>query len=91
MSAWQQIETAPRDGTKVLVWIGGRYGAMNAWNQGGRWYTSLGEFCVTPTHWMPMLSPPPPPKPQPEQNPNVDSMDVMDAIRFVRRWMGGAA
>ena len=66
---WQPIETAPKDGTKVLVWSN-----SNVWNEPdvAYWGRSnplnqpawAGGHCRVshidqPTHWMPL---PPPPK-----------------------------
>lgn len=63
MSEWQPIETAPRDGTPILVGCVGR-GVLIA-----TWYERMKCFseaitgtdlwgAKTPTHWMPL--PPPP-------------------------------
>lgn len=61
MSEWQPIETAPRDGTKILVWVpdGGESEATTAW-----WLLMEGWCdvrCVQlhyPSHWMPLPVPP---------------------------------
>ena len=56
---WRPIETAPRDGSEILVWAPGRDGlqpmfAVTAWHESG-------GFCVcevrTPTHWKPLTPP----------------------------------
>lgn len=62
---WQPIETAPRDGTRVLLYVP-PYGAMcghNSFNLFGsmdhRWHChSCLDRGAKPTHWMPL--PPPP-------------------------------
>jgi hypothetical protein len=70
---WQPIETAPKDGTPVLIWSNGRlYDAL--WDEDeynpeteeftGGWkarWAEIDSYSVSvknPTHWMP--SPPPP-------------------------------
>ena len=69
MSEWQPIETAPRDGTAILVWPGVLFTEMtyfhtsvvrwHDWKEA--WIEASGEEYNTfyPTHWMPL---PPPPK-----------------------------
>ena len=68
MTEWQPIETAPKDGTKVLL---GRFSGTGT-DHDGRvrvdWYRQLGDSYIgwgdfnmrywPPTHWMPI--PPPP-------------------------------
>lgn len=74
MSEWQPIETAPKDGTKILAYDEGII--LTAWTndaneyQGGRggpagWFSGQyrdhwGDYPVldTPTHWMPIPAPP---------------------------------
>lgn len=54
--AWQDISTAPKDGTKVLLWV-------------PRWSVVVGSYqhslmswwdgdLVAPTHWRPLPAPP---------------------------------
>lgn len=62
MSEWRPIETAPKDGTLVLLSIGGEVHIglfTNGWG-GPDWYDydEKGAFMFEPTHWMPI--PPPP-------------------------------
>jgi hypothetical protein len=62
MSEWQPIETAPKDGTPVLAFIGdGDGAAVLGWSAGCReWQDYNGSSPrYDPTHWMPL--PPPPP------------------------------
>ena len=62
MTEWKLIETAPKDGTCVFVFINNRTGkhvVLSKW---------LGEWCfinsvplmAEPTHWMPITVPEPP-------------------------------
>lgn len=63
---WQPIETAPKDGTRVILYVP-PYGAMTGHNTfsnfGGRqsdyWscHSSLNRD-AQPTHWMPLPTPP---------------------------------
>ena len=56
---WMNIETAPMDGTDVLVWCGGTM--FIACMEVGRWFFDRTDHSVKPlpTHWMPL---PPAPK-----------------------------
>jgi hypothetical protein len=59
MSDWQPIETAPKDGTRVLIYepnteeggsvLLGKY-------EDGQWHDL--DFNRNPTHWMPLPEPP---------------------------------
>lgn len=63
MMEWQPIETAPRDGTRVLL---GYEGAADydicVWHAAlGNWFNEYSHpVPITPTHWMPLPDPPPP-------------------------------
>ena len=59
---WQSIETAPKDGTPVLLWPGqdtwlGMPAAVTGW-----WSRHLDWVCnagmMWPTHWRPLPAPP---------------------------------
>lgn len=56
-SDWQAIETAPKDGTRVLVWSAAK--GPNIAHCGGdkRWHTR-GVYLIKATHWMPLPNPP---------------------------------
>lgn len=68
MSAWQPIETAPKDGTTILILVsygGKRRPAITHWNDHFQeWDRFLGEspyympFTEGVTHWMPIQEPP---------------------------------
>lgn len=61
---WRPIETAPRDGTDVLVWTPGYDCNVAFWGtddwQSGHWFTSGGHDGTSmtpgqgPSHWMPL-------------------------------------
>lgn len=67
---WQPIETAPRDGTEILLGYAGSHScagywmgdpALNYWNETGWFWTGanvITEHPDSPTHWQPL--PPPP-------------------------------
>lgn len=73
MNNWQKIETAPKDGTRIIAfepvgsWQGKRWGewriAITYWHQPGN-PENLGYWCSStadkyrPTHWMPLPKPP---------------------------------
>lgn len=55
---WADISTAPRDGTRVLIWNG--FGqAVVSWDcVYDNWRVSAGAIVRNPTHWMPLPRPP---------------------------------
>lgn len=62
MTTWQDIGTAPKDGTYVLVWRPDEgdghheaHAGIDVWIE-GCWYKS--RRLQQPTHWMPLPSPP---------------------------------
>jgi hypothetical protein len=58
---WRDIESAPKDGTHVVAWLGDVHRvAVICWTLMGnreRWYEPGMGGC-TPTHWMPLPAPP---------------------------------
>lgn len=64
--AWQPIETAPKDGTPVLVYWAAQEVITEAWygdledGEGKNWYTTSADFLPLRelTHWQPRPSPP---------------------------------
>ena len=70
---WQPIETAPKDGTEILVCEVTRttpFMQVVQWQtytarEGGDWFILCGlaadpDLYFTPTHWMPLPTPPGP-------------------------------
>ena len=61
---WKSIKTAPKDGTPVLVAVGGEeYFARSAWydDEKGIWLINERPcvyLSVSPTHWMHLPTPP---------------------------------
>ncbi len=67
MSDWQPIETAPRDGTVILVWDNDTVMTANWYeppkpHESPRWEHNWNgevlEDCFPITHWMPLPEPP---------------------------------
>ena len=62
MTTWQPIETAPKDGTKILVCHIHYYSPITAWwssyhpNAKGKetWREDGSNYKLNPTHWMPL-------------------------------------
>ncbi len=75
MSEWQPIETAPKDGTEILVCI--TYNLpddewetvqwVDGWRS-GKWFRYHDKIYIPfpPTHWMPLPPPPAATKGQPD-------------------------
>ena len=56
---WQIIETAPKDGTRVLVYVP-KHGVFSSEFKFGCWQLPIwGSPALEPSHWMPL-----PPDPQ---------------------------
>lgn len=63
MSEWQPIETAPKNGSRVLLWNPEWSGPCTAQFYGdaaGGWKLDkrMPPFAYQPTHWMPLPAPP---------------------------------
>lgn len=57
MSEWQPIETAPKDGMRVLVIGKSGYVDAGHYIEGWGWEDANGNI-MKPTHWMPLPEPP---------------------------------
>lgn len=65
---WQDIATAPKDGTELLLYgvcwdrkLRGKYSPdinVGWFSTNGEWLTRSLVEGITPTHWMPLPSPP---------------------------------
>ena len=57
---WQPIETAPTDGTLILVYISGKGIVMAEKNGAWGWRSYPGRYSMAmpPTHWQPLPAPP---------------------------------
>lgn len=64
---WQPIETAPKDGTEVILYVADFDSVTTGWysSRTGLWprhdeFTEDGDACNIglPTHWMPLPEPP---------------------------------
>lgn len=56
-SSWQPIDTAPKDGTDILAYLGkGRVGVVCWWDSPPGWYSM--KSAEQPTHWKPLPAPP---------------------------------
>jgi hypothetical protein len=59
MSEWLPIETAPTDGTFVLLWAANESECAMVGYFGRRWELAHCDCApFTPTHWMPLPDPP---------------------------------
>jgi len=59
-TGWWPIETAPRDGTAILVYEPGFFHTA-AWEANefkAGWTNAYGSWLVDVTHWMPLPEPP---------------------------------
>lgn len=67
MSEWKPIETAPKDGTEILIgWMardgrrrGGWICKIRRWRDDAGWRRDRNHpYDLYPTHWMPLPEPP---------------------------------
>jgi len=71
LTGWQSIETAPKDGTRVLLWLGAPwsyaevacwYEPWDGWSNDPLEENRTDEICGigkrVPTHWQPLPTPP---------------------------------
>jgi len=62
--SWLPIETAPRDGTSVLLYDSEEGIGVGHWVEGDdefgvdRFWVAFTTTCSSPTHWMPLPEPP---------------------------------
>lgn len=63
---WRPIETAPKDGGALLVWVNGWPVTAAQYCEDGYgwdedqpgWYDPFFDVWINPTHWMPLPEPP---------------------------------
>lgn len=58
---WQDISTAPKNGTRILIWDGEDYyiADWREWNDKNGWFIDyFGEEKINPTHWQSLPKPP---------------------------------
>jgi hypothetical protein len=64
MSDWQPIDTAPKDGTMILVFrfhadrVRPRIHVARFYDKYNCWGTVPSNYSTQPTHWMPLPDPP---------------------------------
>jgi hypothetical protein len=61
MAEWQSIETAPKDGTQILVFCETVMTVARCFQPplgSDRWLTLDGGYEIEPTHWMSLPDPP---------------------------------
>ena len=61
MMEWQPIETAPMDGTPLILGLithGKVWRVFDGRHNGLAWYAIDGTYIPSPTHWMPLPVPP---------------------------------
>lgn len=54
---WQPIETAPKDGTQILMVIAGYEPLCGRWRR-GTWTSDPDKAYFSPTHWQPLPAAP---------------------------------
>lgn len=67
MTDWQPIETAPLDGTQIMLWSSVNGAIIAQWSpRPAFWDTGFASEMdgdpievIDPTHWMPLPKPPP--------------------------------
>ncbi len=56
-AAWQPIETAPKDGSRILLRAMSQH--VGWWEDENDWWaTGLDSYVRNPTHWRPLPAPP---------------------------------
>lgn len=55
---WRPIETAPKNGMRVLAWDGSVVRVVYHHHRHTTWTTEPGAWTFRPTHWMPLPGPP---------------------------------
>lgn len=63
MTAWQPIETAPKDGNSILAWCPRIMRCVEVWweqddYEGGGYWQDDGDTEPFLSHWMPLPEPP---------------------------------
>ena len=61
MNEWQPIETAPKDGTRIVGYCPRQAWGPEVrivWSKGKGWKSQHGWWSSNPTHWIPLPDPP---------------------------------
>lgn len=95
VQGWQDISTAPKDGTRVILWHA-LYSQPLAAQFYGEWWGfdfELGPLKYQPSHWQPLPPPPGQEQPQPDLEAQVRELrealeEVVDCVSYTRH--GGA-
>ena len=84
LSAWLPIESAPKDGTKILAFVRGKGWDVMRYhipaNPDARQFW-IGSYLIQPTHWMPLPSAPVGSAPKPDEGGSIATNPSLSALK----------